>query len=51
MLEAAAIGVALVLGEGASAKTIGSADIICTSIESALDLFLFPKRLIATLRS
>jgi soluble P-type ATPase len=51
MLETAAIGIALVLDEGASTQTLASADVVCTSIESALDLFLDPKRLVATLRS
>jgi soluble P-type ATPase len=50
MIEISMLGIALVLDEGAAAETIRAADVICTSIASALDLFLFPRRLIATLR-
>lgn len=51
MLGAAAIGVALIQCEGASASTLASADLVSTSIEDALNLLRHPKRLIATLRS
>lgn len=51
MLRAAALGIAVILKEGASAKTIKDADIVCTSIVSALDLLSNPLRLVATLRS
>jgi soluble P-type ATPase len=51
MLEAAALGVAVILGEGASRETIMAADVVCTSINDALDLLLHPLRLVATLRS
>ena len=51
MLDSAAVGVAVILEEGASAEAIKSADVVCTSINSALDLLLNPLRLIATLRS
>jgi soluble P-type ATPase len=50
MIEHAALGIAVVLAEGAAADTLSAADIVCTDIVSALDLLLFPKRLIATLR-
>jgi soluble P-type ATPase len=51
MLAAAAVGVALVQAEGASAETIVEADIVAPGIVDALDLLRYPKRLIATLRS
>ncbi len=50
MLKEAAIGIAVILAEGASASTVIAADIVCTSIASALDLIINPLRLIATLR-
>ncbi len=50
MLQDAAIGIALIQGEGAAVASLQSADIICTSIVNALGLLLNPKRLIATLR-
>ena len=51
MLAAAAVGVALVQAEGASAETLAAADVVAPSIVEALDLLRHPKRLIATLRS
>jgi soluble P-type ATPase len=51
MLEAAALGIAVILGEGAAVKTMTAADVVCTSILSALKLLQDPLRLIATLRS
>jgi soluble P-type ATPase len=51
MLEAAALGIALIQGEGAAFETLAAADVIMRDIQSALDVFLFPKRLMATLRS
>ncbi len=51
MLRESALGIAVILEEGAAAETIASADIVCTSILSALDLLCNPLRLIATLRS
>jgi soluble P-type ATPase len=51
MLAAAAVGVAVVQAEGASAGTIAEADIVAPSVVDALDLLRYPKRLIATLRS
>lgn len=50
MLKEAALGI-LVLGEeGVSISTLKDSDILVKSISNALDLFLKPKRLIATLR-
>jgi soluble P-type ATPase len=51
MLKEAALGIAVVLEEGAAVKTILSADVVCTSIISALELLSNPLRLVATLRS
>jgi len=51
MLEIAALGIAVILEEGASAATLASADVVCKDIHAALDLFEHPKRLIATLRN
>lgn len=51
MLEASALGIAVVLGEGASTVSLNAADIVCTDIVSALELLMHPLRLTATLRS
>jgi len=51
MLEEAALGIAVVLAEGAASATVQAADVVCTSIGDALGLLAHPKRLIATLRS
>jgi P-type E1-E2 ATPase len=51
MLKEAALGVAVILGEGAAAETLMAADVVCTDIVSALELLLNPLRLTATLRS
>ena len=51
MVQAAALGVAVILGEGASGLTLSAAEVVCTSIEDALDLLTHPLRLTATLRS
>ena len=51
MLKAAALGIAVILEEGAAVETVRSADIVATSIISALDLLSHPLRLTATLRS
>lgn len=50
MLEAAAVGVALMGDEGCAAATLMASDLVCKNIEDALELFLNTKRLIATLR-
>jgi soluble P-type ATPase len=50
VLEAAAIGFAVLGPEGASAAALRSADIVCASAADALDLLLEPKALSATLR-
>ena len=51
MLKEAALGVAVILGEGASSETLVSADVVCNDIVSALELLTNPLRLTATLRS
>jgi P-type E1-E2 ATPase len=51
MLAAAALGIAVILGEGASTLSLNAADIVCTEIISALELLKHPLRLTATLRS
>jgi len=51
MLKASALGIAVILEEGASAQTLLAADIVCTSIVSALKLLSNPLRVVATLRS
>jgi P-type E1-E2 ATPase len=51
MLRAARLGIALIQAEGASARALRAADIVAPSIVDALDLFLHPLRLTATLRS
>jgi P-type E1-E2 ATPase len=50
MLSASALGIAVILAEGASFAALASADVICTDIVSALELLLNPLRLTATLR-
>lgn len=51
MLQEAAIGIALMQEEGVSRKSLMASDIVCNTIIDALDLFLKPGRLKATLRS
>ncbi len=51
MLKEAALGMAVILEEGVATDTLVAADIVCTSILSALELLTNPLRLIATLRS
>ena len=50
MLKAASLGIALVQAEGAAVATVNNADVVCTQAVDALDLFLNPQRLTATLR-
>ena len=50
ILKEAALGIAVLGDEGISASAMKNADIIVKNISDALDLFLKPKRLIATLR-
>lgn len=50
MLAEAALGIALLQAEGIALTTLSSADVVCKNAADALDLFLYPKRLTATLR-
>ena len=50
MLREAALGVAVLGEEGISTSAMKNADVVVKNISDALDLFLKPKRLIATLR-
>lgn len=51
MLAASALGIVVILAEGASTVSLNAADIVCTDIVSALELLVHPLRLTATLRS
>lgn len=51
MLKEAALGIAVILEEGAAAAILSTADVVCTNIVSALELLENPMRLIATLRA
>ena len=51
MLKEAALGIAVILEEGAAAAALGGADVVCNNIVSALQLLKNPMRLIATLRT
>ncbi|MGN2390166.1 HAD family hydrolase [Pelomicrobium sp. G1] len=50
MLKAAALAIAVVQQEGAWGDTLTSAQVIVRDIRDALDLLLYPQRLVATLR-
>ncbi len=50
MLEAAALGIAVVGEEGCALASLRAADLVCREPVDALDLLLSPKRLVATLR-
>ena len=51
MLKNAVLGIAIIQKEGASSKTLFNADIVCKNISDALDLFMNPLRIVATLRN
>ena len=50
MLERCALGIAVLGPEGTSAAALRAADVVCRSIDEALDLLLAPTALVATLR-
>jgi P-type E1-E2 ATPase len=50
MLRKAALGIAIMGREGLATECLTASDLIVPGIESALDLVLFPRRLLATLR-
>lgn len=51
MLREAALGIAVIGREGAAGRAILAADVSVTTVADALDLLVFPKRLVATLRT
>jgi soluble P-type ATPase len=51
MLREAAVGIAVILAEGASGLTLAAADVVTAGIRPALALLSNPLRLVATLRS
>ena len=51
MLKQAGLGIAVIQEEGAYTDTVRAAEVVCTSIISALELLNNPLRLTATLRS
>ncbi len=50
MLAEAALGIVVLQAEGTAADTLKNADVVCKQATDAMDLFLQPKRLTATLR-
>jgi soluble P-type ATPase len=50
MLREAVLGICVLGTEGTAISAMLSADIVVRDIKDALDLFLLPKRLVATLR-
>jgi P-type E1-E2 ATPase len=50
MIKSAEIGIALLGDEGCSKESLMESDIVCKSIVEALELFIYEKRVIATLR-
>jgi len=51
MVQAAALGIAVLGPEGLSTRTLQAADLMVPSILAALDLLLYPQRLSSTLES
>jgi len=51
MLKNSALGLGVIQSEGANSDTIKAATLIGTDIRDLLDLLIYPKRLIATLRN
>ena len=51
MLKESALGIAVILGEGAAVESVLAADVVCVDIVAALDLLRHPLRLKATLRT
>lgn len=50
VLQSAALGIAIIGPEGASAAALRAADLVCATAPGALDLLLKPRALAATLR-
>ena len=51
MLQQAALGIGIIGSEGINTAALLAADLLCTTIDDALDLLLYPRRLQATLRN
>jgi soluble P-type ATPase len=51
MLQQAALGIAVLGGEGLATACLATADVVAPNMEAALDLLLYPRRLIVTLRT
>jgi soluble P-type ATPase len=51
MLRGAALGIAVIGPEGASAAAVAAADVVCRSVLEALELLLDERLLVATLRA
>ncbi|MGO9788125.1 MAG: HAD hydrolase family protein [Solirubrobacteraceae bacterium] len=51
MLNAAALGIAVIGPEGASTSAVAAADVVCSSVLDALELLLDERVLVATLRA
>jgi len=51
MLKEAALGIAVILDEGAAVEALTAADVVCAGVVPALELLCNPLRLVATLRS
>ncbi len=51
MLRDAALGILVVGQDGAAVRSLLAADLVVRSVEDALDLFRYPKRLVASLRT
>jgi soluble P-type ATPase len=51
ILATAALGIAVVESEGTAQGSLAAANIVCRSILDALDLLVYPMRIVATLRS
>ena len=50
MLKESRLGICIMGPEGCSIKALNHADLVISDIQDALELFIFPNRLIATLR-
>jgi soluble P-type ATPase len=51
MLKEAVVGIGILQAEGASTAALQAAAVVCTSVRDALNLFIKPARLKATLRN
>ena len=51
MLQAAALSIAVLQDEGLAKESLWAADVLTRSITDAIDLLLYPLRLVATLRA